>query len=66
MSANTHELFIAVRCEELPARFVKHAADHLAKRVLGLLSGIEYGSVQTWSTPRRIAVAVTELATGKP
>lgn len=66
MSADTHELFVAIRCEELPARFVTLATEQLAQGLLGLLSGVDHGAVRTWATPRRIAVAVADVAPGKP
>ncbi len=60
-----HELFVAVRCEELPARFVEMAVAGLEKGLLDLLRGVERGAVRRWATPRRIAVAV-EVAEGRP
>ena len=66
MSAKTRELFIEIRCEELPARFVERAISGLEKAVKGLLKGIEHGALTTWATPRRIAVSVADVAEGKP
>lgn len=60
------ELFIEIRCEELPARHVQRAADGLKAGVLGLLKGIDHGAVRVWAGPRRVAVAVAELAAGRP
>lgn len=60
------ELFIEIRCEELPARFVERAVTGLASAVQGLLKGIEHGTVRTWATPRRVAVAVADVAAGRP
>lgn len=62
----SHELFIEVRCEELPARFVASATASLARRVQALLKGVSHGAVTTWSTPRRIAVSVADVAAGRP
>ena len=58
------ELFIEIRCEELPARMIDGAQAALAAGVVKLLKGIEHGAVSTWSTPRRIAVAVADVASG--
>ncbi len=62
----SQELFIAVRCEELPARFVQLAANQLAKGVEGLLKGVAHGAVRTWAAPRRVAVAIADVAEGRP
>ena len=66
MTATTAELFIALRCEELPARYVQTAADGLASGVLALLKGIDHGAVRVWATPRRVAVAVADVAAARP
>ena len=66
MSANTCELFIEIRCEELPARFVARAIRGLEQSVRSLLKGIEHGPLTTWATPRRIAVSVADVAEGRP
>ncbi len=60
------ELFIEIRCEELPARFVERAVAGLASAVEDLLKGVEHGELTTWATPRRIAVAVRNVAEGRP
>jgi len=60
------ELFIAIRTEELPARFVVPAAEGLARNVVKLLKGIAHGEVRTWAGPRRVAVCIADVATGKP
>ena len=66
MSPTTAELFVALRCEELPARYVRTAAAGLEKGVRALLKGIEHGEVRTWASPRRIAVAVSGVAAARP
>jgi len=60
------ELFIEIRCEELPARFARPAEVALGKAVDGLLKGIEHGEIRTWVTPRRLAVAVADVSVEKP
>lgn len=59
-------LFLELRCEELPARFVRIAETGVRDAVLNLLSGVERGAVRTWATPRRIAVAIDGLAPQRP
>lgn len=60
------ELFVEILTEELPARFVGPAVEALAAGVRKLLTGIEHGAVHTWSTPRRLAVAVAGVAPARP
>lgn len=64
--STTAPLFIAIRCEELPARLVSSAAEQLAAGLLALLSGIEHGPARVWATPRRIAVEVEAVALLRP
>jgi glycyl-tRNA synthetase beta chain len=59
-------LFIELRCEELPARFVTRAEEGLRDAVLGLLKGISHGAVRTFASPRRVAVAVSGVAPARP
>lgn len=66
MSDPTAELFIALRCEELPARYVRTAVEGLERGVRALLKGIDHGEVRTWASPRRIAVAVAGVAAARP
>ena len=60
------DIFVAIRCEELPARFVQTALDQLEKRLVGALKGIPHGNTRKWATPRRIAVAVENVAEQSP
>ena len=60
------ELFLAVRCEELPARFVTLAVEQLSTGLQGLLKGLDHGAVRTWATPRRIAVAIADVVPARP
>lgn len=55
-------LFIEVFCEELPVSMIEPALDALEKGVLALLDGIEHGDVRRWSTPRRLAMEVADVA----
>ena len=56
------ELFLEIRCEDLPARFVGPGITGLEAAVRGLLAGVAHGAVRTWATPRRLAVAVSGVA----
>jgi glycyl-tRNA synthetase beta chain len=60
------ELFIEIGTEELPARFVGPALEGLAAVADKLLAGIPHGAIRTFGTPRRIAVAVADVAPAKP
>jgi glycyl-tRNA synthetase beta chain len=60
------ELFIALRCEELPARFVASSEAVLVERIRTLLSGISHGSICSWSTPRRLAVSISDVESETP
>lgn len=63
---STGELFISLLCEEIPASMVRPALDGLRDGLLGLLSGVTHGEVRVWSTPRRFAVAIADVAEGRP
>lgn len=60
------DLFVEIGTEELPARFVGPAMDGLAAAIEKLLGNIPHGAVRTFGTPRRIAVAVADVAEGRP
>ncbi len=62
----TGELFIEIGTEELPARFVDPAREGLSAAVVALLDGIPHGAVRTFGTPRRVAVAIADVALAKP
>ncbi|MCO4743445.1 MAG: glycine--tRNA ligase subunit beta [Proteobacteria bacterium] len=59
------ELFIELLCEELPPSFVRPALKALADGVVGLLEGVPHGEIKTWATPRRLAVAIQDVAPGR-
>ncbi|MBY7143357.1 glycine--tRNA ligase subunit beta [Virgibacillus sp. NKC19-3] len=50
--------------EELPARFIDDAEDQLAERTKNWLEEerVSYGSITTFSTPRRLAVNIQDMA----
>lgn len=65
-SVGTAQLFVEIGCEELPFRWGTLAREHLAVAFGRLLEGIPHGGVRTWATPRRVAVAVDDVALARP
>ena len=63
---STAQLFIEVHCEELPAGWGAPARQVFAANVTKLLKGIPHGAVRSWNSPRRIAVAVDDVALARP
>ncbi|MBX2802294.1 MAG: glycine--tRNA ligase subunit beta [Myxococcales bacterium] len=59
------ELLVEVQTEEIPASYVLPALAQLQQGIEGLLQGIPHGEVQTYATPRRMAVVVQGVAAGK-
>jgi glycyl-tRNA synthetase len=62
VATGSREVFVEIVCEELPARFVAGAIASLRDGLLGLLEGVPHGAVTTWATPRRLAVAIADVA----
>lgn len=60
------ELLVELRCEELPASTIAPALHGLRDGLLDLLEGVPHGDVQLFSTPRRLAVVIAEVAVGRP
>jgi glycyl-tRNA synthetase beta chain len=60
------ELFVEIGAEELPARAVVPAAEALAAGLVRLLGPIAHGAIRTFGTPRRIAVAIHDVAPARP
>jgi glycyl-tRNA synthetase beta chain len=62
------ELLVEVGTEEIPAGFLARALVELQSLVPARLTEarLAHGAVQIWGTPRRIAVAVAELADAQP
>lgn len=61
------EFLLEVGSEELPATFVPIGMRNLEKSVRQLLDKekIQYGEISVYGTPRRLAVAVADLALGR-
>ena len=64
--SGSRELFVEVHCEELPASYVLPALDALSEGLVALLGGIKHGGLQTWATPRRLAVAIADVEPARP
>ncbi len=60
------QLFIEVHCEELPAGWGAPAREVLAQNIQKLLGNIPHGAVRSWHSPRRLAVAVDDVALARP
>lgn len=58
------DLLIEIGLEEMPARFVSSSIEQLSARVQKwfLDNKIEFGDIQSFSTPRRLAVLVTDVS----
>ena len=59
-------LFLEIGTEELPARFAAPAAEALAAATDKLLGAIPHGALRVYGTPRRLAVAVPDVAPARP
>lgn len=60
------DLLVEIGVEELPAGMVLPAVEGLRDGLLALLAGVERGAVRTYATPRRLAVAIVDLAHAQP
>ena len=58
------QLFLEIGTEELPAGFVPRALQDLERLLTEELrqARIEFGAVQTFATPRRLAIAIADVA----
>lgn len=63
---NAGQLFVEVRCEELPAGWGAEAARTLAANLEKLVQGVPHGRVRSWHSPRRLAAAIDDLAVARP
>ncbi|SDN43235.1 glycine--tRNA ligase subunit beta [Alkalicoccus daliensis] len=65
---NKKTLLLEIGLEEMPARFVTNAMNELTTRTESWLKDLRmnFESVQGYSTPRRLAVMVTELEDKQP
>lgn len=60
----THTLLLEIGLEEMPARFIPQSEQQLGEKVEAFLENkkLTHGEVKTFSTPRRLAVQVFDLA----
>ena len=63
-----HELFIEIGVEEVPAGYIAPALESFKKMMTVRLDelGLEYASVRTAATPRRLAICISDLAANQP
>ena len=59
-------LFIAIEVEELPASFIDIAQQGLVAGIKKICSSVEHGTIQSWASPRHIAVSVSDLPSHTP
>lgn len=60
------ELFVELLTEELPPSMIEPAVAGLRDGLVNLLTGIEYGAIETFATPRRVAVRIADVADARP
>jgi len=62
------ELFLEIGTEEIPAGFLPRAMADMERLIRKELAAarLEFGAVQTFATPRRLALVVAELAETQP
>ncbi len=61
-------LLIEIGCEEIPARFLRGAAEDLSSRIGSILdqAGLEHAAGLAWGGPRRLAVRLEAVADRQP
>lgn len=64
----THTFLLEIGLEEMPAQVVHPSEKQLVDKVVSFLkeSNLNYEAINSFSTPRRLAVQVTELADRQP
>ena len=60
------DLLVEVLCEELPVSYIRPALEGLRSGLESLLTGIPHGEVHGFSTPRRLAVVIEDVAGSRP
>src|ERR1035438_2709082 len=62
------DFLLEIGCEEIPARMLLDAEQELVWRITRLLGNerLKYGSVNPFSTPRRVAAQVADVAASQP
>ncbi len=64
----THNLLMEIGCEEIPSRFIPGAMKQLKEEAATLLAEnrLGFGSIETWATPRRLVILVSDLEMKQP
>ncbi len=59
----TRNLLMEIGCEEIPSRFIPGSMKQLKKEAGSLLAEnrLQYGAIETWATPRRLVVLISDL-----
>lgn len=59
----THNLIMEIGCEEIPSRFIPRSMEQLKEEAMALLveNRLGYGSIETWATPRRLVILISDL-----
>ncbi len=67
-SSKREDLLIEIGCEELPATFVEIGRKGLEEKIKDFFQkhSISYSSIQSYATPRRLAVIATDVETIRP
>ncbi|NIQ94307.1 MAG: glycine--tRNA ligase subunit beta, partial [Desulfuromonadales bacterium] len=62
------ELFLEIGTEEIPAGFIPKALEDIKGLISKELDNarIEFGAVKTFATPRRLAIAIADVADQQP
>ena len=62
-----NELLLEIGVEELPARFINHAANQLVQNSKKWFeeNRIQFENITSYSTPRRLAIVVEGIATSQ-
>jgi glycyl-tRNA synthetase beta chain len=58
-----HDLLLEIGCEEIPSRFIAGTMEQLKKEAAALFSAsrLDFDSIDTWATPRRLVMRVKAL-----
>ncbi|HSW35053.1 MAG TPA: glycine--tRNA ligase subunit beta [Candidatus Limnocylindrales bacterium] len=63
----TGDLLLEIGCEEIPSRFLEGAMEQLKQGATSIFNEhrLKFGKIETWGTPRRLVILVTELESGQ-